>query len=351
MNPTPSLPETLAVDKYFLLFACCISVKGQGRSLIADLQRNTFKYVPNLLHDILELCKEHPLGVVMEMLDHEEDDGIIAYLEVLQQEQLGFFTDTPEAFPPLENRSEYPGLISNAIIEFDQTSNYELFSVLDQLQELRCKHVQIRYFGDFGMKALNELKAFLHDAYFYLVEVYIPFHSDMDLSALAELLIAEHRLFPIIVYNCPDSSLSAEIESQSNFVKSRLILTRENFEANKMEEFISETDFTVNTEFFMEARNFNTGLNKKLCIDIEGNSKNHVSHRKSFGQVQTEKLQDIVNQAAFQKAWFLRNDLIEVCKDCEYRFLCLDNTEIIHDESGYKKVKPCVYDPYTMTWS
>lgn len=341
----------IAKEKYFLLFACCICVKGHSRSLIADLQRNTFKYVPNLLHDILELCKAHPVGVVMEMLEHEEDDGISAYLEVLQQEQLGFFTDTPEAFPPLDTRSEYPGVIANAIIEYKHSSAYELLPVLDQLQELRCKHVQIRYYGKFSMDELQKLKAYLFDTYFYLVEIFLPYHPSMSLASLSELLVEEHRIFPLIIYNCPDHSLAQEIEAQSNFVKSRLILTQQTFEPNQMEEFISESDFTVNTEFFMEAKNFNTGLNRKVCVDSAGNIKNHFSHAKSFGTVQQDSLIEVVQQAAFQKLWFLRNDLVKVCKDCEYRFLCLDNTEIIHEEGEYKKTKPCVYDPYSMSWA
>lgn len=338
-------------EQYFLLFACCVSVKGQKRSLIADLQRNKFKYIPNLLYDILELCKKHPLGIVLEMLEHEEDEGIWAYLQALQDEQLGFFTSEPQSFPPLADYYEYPGIIANSIIEYTDESPYDLYAVLDQLQKLRCKLVQIRFFGDFDLHSLYKLRDYLYGSYFYLAEVYLPYSPDMELDLLAEILIGEHRIFPLCIYDCPDDRLAKGIETHTNFVKSRLILTQESFAPGQMEEFISEQDFTVNTEFFVEARKFNTGLHKKVCIDIEGNIKNHLSHRKSFARVQTKELQEIVSQPSFQQSWFINNDLIETCKVCEYRYLCLDNTEIKYEDEKYYKTKLCRYDPFKAEWN
>lgn len=333
---------------YFMLFACCPVIKGHTRSLIYDLQRNKFKYIPNMLYDILKLCDSQPVEQVMSMYDHEEDEGIMAYLEALVAEELGFFTDTPHQFPPLPLDYEFPGVISTAIIEYDDHSSYDLFELIAELEQLRCKVVQIRYFGA-SWDRLKALAKRLKSSYIYIVDVMLPYESHMTLDSLAELLISEHRISPLMIYDCPEG-LAKGMEQQTNFVKSRLVATRQTFESGKVPEFINEHQFTVNTEFFTEAHHFNTGLNTKVCVDAQGQIKNHIDHQKVFGQVGQDNLPTVVNGSDFRKMWHITNDQIKVCKDCEYRYMCLDNTEIIMEEDGYRKAKECAYQVYDGVW-
>lgn len=335
---------------YFMLFACCPLVKGATRSIIYDLQRNKFKYIPNMLYDILVLTREHPIAQIKSMLDHEEDEGIDAYLEALAEEELGFFTDSPQEFPPLPLEWDYPGTISNAIIEYDDSSPYDLFDVIAELEALKCKQIQLRYFGTRSMEHLQALAKRVKGSFLFLLDVMVPYESQMTLDGVAQVLLSEHRIIPLMVYDCP-AHLTEKIEHQTNFVKSRLITTAQHFESNQVPEHSDEHQMTVNTEFFTEAQHHNTGLNAKVCIDVDGQIKNHFFHRKVHGQVGKVKLEAVVNTTDFRNLWHIKNDNIRVCQDCEYRYMCLDNTEVVIDEEGYRKVKACAYDVYEGVWT
>ena len=333
---------------YFMLFACCPLVKGATRSVIYDLQRNKFKYIPNILYDILMLCRHQTIEQVMSMYDHEEDEGIKAYLEALEAEELGFFTDAPHQFPPMPLDYEYPGVISTAIIEYDDSSTYDMFDVLTELEQLRCKVVQIRYFGA-SWDRLKALANRLKTSFLYIADVMLPYEPHMTMEGIAELLISEHRISPLTIYNCPDS-LAEDMDKQTTFVQSRVNATHQAFEAGKVPEIMLEQHMTVHTDFFTESQHFNTGLNAKVCVDVKGQIKNHIDHSKVYGQVGKDALATVVKDTAFRKMWYITNDQILTCRDCEYRYMCLDNTEIVMEEEGYRKVKPCVYDPYEGAW-
>jgi hypothetical protein len=48
----------------------------------------------------------------------------------------------------------------------------------------------------------------------------------------------------------------------------------------------------------------------------------------------------------------VRKDDIEVCKDCEFRYICTDCRIFKNDSNDiYSKPKKCNYDPYTNTWA
>ena len=49
---------------YFRLYACCIAVKGHRRSLICDVQRGDFFFIPNILCDLLTKFETHAILAV-----------------------------------------------------------------------------------------------------------------------------------------------------------------------------------------------------------------------------------------------------------------------------------------------
>ena len=69
---------------------------------------------------------------------------------------------------------------------------------------------------------------------------------------------------------------------------------------------------------------------------------------KSFGNIRTDKLIDILNIKAFKKVWNINKDKIEVCRDCEFRYICTDCRAIRENKSDiYSKPLNCSYNPYT----
>ena len=65
----------------------------------------------------------------------------------------------------------------------------------------------------------------------------------------------------------------------------------------------------------------------------------------SFGKISEKKLSDAINEKEFKKYWTISKDKINVCKDCEFRYICTDCRAFV--ESKYDKPLKCGYDPYT----
>jgi SPASM domain peptide maturase of grasp-with-spasm system len=102
---------------------------------------------------------------------------------------------------------------------------------------------------------------------------------------------------------------------------------------------------------FTESQNYNTCLNRKISIDLDGEIKNCPSMRESFGNIENTPLQQALNKTGFKKYWNIDKDKITVCKDCEFRHICTDCRAYIENpEDIYSKPLKCGYNPYTAEW-
>jgi SPASM domain peptide maturase of grasp-with-spasm system len=110
--------------------------------------------------------------------------------------------------------------------------------------------------------------------------------------------------------------------------------------------------FRINKSLFTESQNHNTCLNRKLCIDAEGNIKNCPSMPRSFGNIKDTTLLEAIEKEGFKDLWFITKDQIEVCKDCEFRYMCTDCRCFLKDsENIYSQPAKCTYNPYIAKWA
>lgn len=336
---------------YFKLFACCIPVKGYGRSALYDLQRNSFEYIPNLLFELLEDCKNLSKADLQEKYQADEWPGINKFFSYLEENEYGFWTRTPEEFPDLSMQWDHPGKLTNAIVEYKVGySPFKLNSVFNSLEQLRCSDIQLRLFGDCSLKLIKGVIESLYGRYFCVIDLFIPHSDKLDVEELLVLLKSEHRIIPLTIYNCKNKEVKNYINEDDKFLLSRVHITGENFYPGKVKEQVSLGTFYVNTEFFSESYSFNTGLNRKLCIDIDGNIKNHISHKTVFGNICNDNPADIIESPAFQKLWKVKNDNIEICNVCEHRYMCMHNSDIIYKKGKAYKKQLCNYNPVTQNW-
>lgn len=99
--------------------------------------------------------------------------------------------------------------------------------------------------------------------------------------------------------------------------------------------------FGINIEFFSEGNAFNTCLNRKISIDVEGNIKNCPSMKISYGNINEKQLIDISNLKKFKEIWNIKKDEIEICKNCEFRYICTDCRAFTKEDSLYSKPSKC----------
>jgi len=119
---------------------------------------------------------------------------------------------------------------------------------------------------------------------------------------------------------------------------------------------ISSKFFRCNNKLFAESLHHNSCLNRKISIDKNGNIRNCPSMPESFGNIKDTTLEEALSKSGFKKYWNITKNQIEVCKDCEFRYICTDcraYTERTHtNEEGLDISKPlkCGYNPYTAEW-
>lgn len=73
---------------------------------------------------------------------------------------------------------------------------------------------------------------------------------------------------------------------------------------------------------------------------------------KTYGNVKQQPLYDIIQETSLLNLWKLSKDKIEICRDCEYRYICLDCRPLAMGEEGglYRRWEYCLYDPYQGKW-
>ena len=64
-----------------------------------------------------------------------------------------------------------------------------------------------------------------------------------------------------------------------------------------------------------------------------------------------DAIADIIETEEFKRKGIITNDEIEKCKDCQFRYMCLSNSDLnISDHIIYKTIS-CSYDPYKDHWN
>ena len=131
-----------------------------------------------------------------------------------------------------------------------------------------------------------------------------------------------------------------------------IISTKQDVVSNKSCGIINFKNFNVSgIKEYTEAKNYNSCLNRKVSIDIDGKIKNCPSMLKDYVHINSVALTEVVNNNEFQKLWFINKDKISVCKSCEYRYICTDCRAFVENPKDlYSKPLKCGYNPETNEW-
>lgn len=85
--------------------------------------------------------------------------------------------------------------------------------------------------------------------------------------------------------------------------------------------------------------------------NIEPPPKNCPSMKESYGNIKDTTLIEALEKPGFKKYWNITKDQINVCKDCEFRYICTDCRAYLEDPDDiYSKPLKCGYNPYTCEW-
>ncbi|MDN5211024.1 grasp-with-spasm system SPASM domain peptide maturase [Fulvivirgaceae bacterium BMA12] len=342
------------MNNHFVLFSCCRLVKGASRSLIADSQRRSLDLIPNILAEIIEQHQGKTVDEIIAVYGGENAAFIKKYFSFLEEKEYIFYTtkDRVKYFPPLTTSWEYPGLLTNAIIDYGKKTAPHFEKMVRALDAMNCFAVQLRFFSEIDKPTLERVltlfdKTRIADLQLLLTDASNGSTND---TYLKDLLGKFLRIGSLNVFNADkEKTVDAAAATDSRKINYHSVSFHpENVSYEKtIEGFQRNNHLNV----FNESHHFNLYFNKKIYINEAGEIKNAPHTEEVFGNVETDKMIEVVHSPDFQKYWKVKKDDIEICKDCEFRYMCVDPRIPIEGRGGnYYFEIPCNYDPYAASW-
>lgn len=337
-------------NQYLKLFACCIPVKGQSRSIICDLQRYNFDFIPNDLFDLLDKqASLLPLGKLKDEFGKENEETLESYIQFILENEYGFLCEEHELenFPPLDLQWESPTYITNAIIDFDKDSIHDVATIATQLDKVGCKALELRFYDEASLDQLNAVLEKFSDTRLNVIYLKMKYFKELQMYDLEMLGIQHKRVKEILVHSANEDQT---VKSESTFL--RCIFTRTEITSELCCGNIHPGNFRINTQLFTESLQFNSCLNKKISVDKNGLVKNCPSSAQSFGNHKEVQFMDLVFDKDFTKKWNITKDQVDVCKVCEFRYICTDCRVFIEDNNNpLSKPIKCNYNPNEAQWT
>jgi SPASM domain peptide maturase of grasp-with-spasm system len=343
------------MKKKFKLYSNCLPVKGKNNSIICDLQRNDYEFIPNDLFNILKKFDgKKSVDEIKFIFENLYDDIIDEYFNFLFEKEFIFFTNTPKYFPKMDLSFHYPFEVSNAIIEIGVSSDYNIFKTLIKLDNINCKFIEIRFNNSILISKIEDILDFVSSSKMIIssISFIVPFSDNLKEDFVQKLITNYPRLSSLIIYNSPVEYYIKPDKNSGALV----VYTTKNIGNNKHCGKINPHNFTSNIQMYTESVNHNSCLHKKISIDAEGNIKNCPAMSQSYGNIKDTTLEEALHQKDFKQYWNITKDEIEVCKDCEFRYICTDcrayteRTHINKDQLDVSKPLKCGYNPYTGEW-
>nr|WP_294861141.1 grasp-with-spasm system SPASM domain peptide maturase [uncultured Fluviicola sp.] len=319
------------IEKVLKLYPNVIPVKGYNRSLLVDLLNGKPHLVPNQLIDYLE---QTPTTKIEE------------YESFVIGNELGIFIDSEfgECLTPIPLNYYPASKINNVILELDNSSSWNLQSVLTRLDELGAQFLEVRFLDYSSLKNhLSTIQKYSNETTIEYIQMMVPF--DENLKQFLDSNLEEHffRLCSIVVYNA-----SSGFELKTN--KYNLVFTSQESVSHENCGNISPDTFSVNSQTYVRNRNYNSCLAHKVSVDKDGFICNCPSIESKYEHVDSVTFSEIIALNEFQENWEFTKDKVLICSMCEFRWICNDCRAFTLDNLKNGKPSKCNYNPFISLW-
>ena len=334
-------------DKIFILFSCCVPVLGAARSIIYDLQRMEYHFIPNVLYSIVTENEYLHLRKIKERFDNKDSVVIDQYFAYLLEKELGFWgsQQDAESFPRIALQWESPLNITNAILDIGENFKFITKDFVYQLSDLGCAAVHIRIYERIALPSVRNVLEYFKGSRIRSLYLLTPYSRGITPEAHWQLMVQFPRVKNIYVHGSP-------YDKKSRRSGRSLVYSQDEFKSEAQCGVTREGAFCTSLDVVTESIRHNSCLNRKISVDKFGNIKNCPSLPDSFGNIRDTTLAEALEKPGFKDYWHINKDKIQVCMDCEFRYICTDCRAYVEDPKDiYSKPLKCGYDPYSGKWS
>ena len=302
--------------------------------------------VSRLFHDTYEKYKDMPICMISKEDNFINKEGYIKILDYFITFDFGILTNDIKTLPELSMEYDTPFLVTNAIVEVNSDNDIEnMFQMLKNISTLQVQAIQINDYGHIKHPHLKRISENFSNSQLQCINIY----TNYSLQHYSKLLtiIQKNNRFRNITFMCSPK----ERHYQDNvYGIAHVHYIKKSIDFKKCGN-ISKELFVYNQSFFTEAQHHNTCLNRKICIDANGDIKNCPAMKKSYGNIRDTTLKEAIEKPGFKDCWTICKDQIDVCKDCEFRYMCTDCRAFIKDPANpYSQPAKCTYNPYICLW-
>ena len=316
----------MSKTKATVLASNCFSVKGYNKSLLIDFQNNEWYHVDfNLLSN--------------ESIN--EDDLKPEELEHLLKRQI--LIRIPEElknnFPALSTEFDVPSIIESAIVDRNAKSQYSLNSTFEWFDSLMVKLCEVRFYDLPAVSELASILSLVEDTHIESINFILPYSQEL-VEFFEKSLVLNPKINDIVYHG------SERVFVERDDPDKRRVFIREKLTSSDSCGNVHPTYFSNTKQHILKSMNYNSCLYKKVGVDVDGNIKNCPSMKESLGHVKS--VESILLKDLETKYWSIKKDDIEVCKDCEFRYICNDCRVRVPNKNG--RPETCIYNPYTNLW-
>ncbi len=337
-------------EKYFKLFACCIPVYGYKRSIIYDIQRDCSETIPNSLFHLLKTNKNTSYSKILLKYGVENKKIIDNYFDWLIQKEFGFWCNSvteSKSFPDMDMEWDTPFVITNSIIDIGEDNSINYHDIIRQAINIGIPYLQLRAYTEKNLDFYFSLLKICEGSRIKSIDIFTPYLKINPKEVSFKKNCQKYlRINNIIFHSSPFNKRVKFFNGLTTIIFVKQTISDQNCCGN-----ISSSFFAINKQLFTESHHHNTCLNRKVCIDVNGEIKNCPSMNKSFGNIRNTTLAEAIEKPGFKDLWFINKDKVDVCKDCEFRHMCTDCRAFIKDpENIYSQPSKCPYNPYIAKW-
>lgn len=302
------------------------------------------------MDDIINELSVKSLEEVIQSYNKDSQEFVNEYINILLKNEFGFITKNSwdYSFPSISYKYQAPNTITNAYLEIDNF-NY-LDKIKEELSTLGTEYLVLHYNQALSIEDFKFIEKIFENSTISSIEIFSKYSKDVDRLFINSIEYFCKRIHHLVFYLCDHPPFKVKDEFKFLLTFYRHNITRNSCGKVKLKYF--------NTNFhkITESMNHNSCLHKKISIDKDGEIKNCPAMSQTFGNIKNVSLEQAFNHIDFKKYWNLTKNNIEVCKDCEFRYICTDcraYTEKTHiNDEGLDTSKPlkCGYDPYSGKW-
>lgn len=337
-------------NKYMYVYPFCFITDGCSQFSIYDSKKKKMHQFDMELYDVAKNQFRHKsVNEILASFNNEDSKVILSFIDFLLSNDMGCFVDNIDNFPLINESWDSPFKIKRCIIDIRDVW-HDFDNIFSQLTKLLCPKIEIRSYRILSLLEIKKIVEVFEKYDFGVLFLLLPYSKDLftadSSAALSKMIDKDYRIMLNVNNVTDDQKLKLDkIKDQYSPLSYNMTLSSKRVLGKDDCGVINYKNFHEMTiDDIMENKKHNGCLNRLISIDENGMIKNCPSMLVDYGNIKITSLIDVYQREDFKKYWNISNSMIEGCRECELRVVCLGcRAYLVNPDNIYSKPAKCNY--------